>query len=106
MAFTGIPPRVLEQHWPVFSRGRYAQDSRVRTLVADYRCSVEIEGVWIDPGDLVFGDLDGVVIIPHKIEQEVIQKALEKANAENLVRKEIEENGMSSTKAFAKYGVL
>ena len=99
-------PKVLEQNWPVFSRGRFAQDSRVRTQVADYRCAIEIGGVWIEPGDLVFGDLDGVVIIPHKHETEVLEQAFQKALAENLVRKEIEQNGMSSTAAFKKYGVL
>jgi regulator of RNase E activity RraA len=99
-------PRVLEQDWPVFSRGRFAQDSRVRTQVADYRCPIEIGGVWIEPGDLVFGDLDGVVIVPREYEEEVLSKALEKASAENRVRKEIEQNGMSSTDAFRKYGVL
>jgi regulator of RNase E activity RraA len=98
-------PQVLEQNWPVFSRGRFAQDSSVRTKVVDYRCPIEIGGVWIDPGDLVFGDLDGVVIIPRRHESEVIRKALEKARGEKLVRKEIE-GGMSSTAAFQKYGIL
>jgi regulator of RNase E activity RraA len=98
-------PQVLEQNWPVFSRGRFAQDSSVRTKVVDYRCPIEIGGVWIDPGDLVFGDLDGVVIIPRRHESEVIRKALEKARGEKLVRKDIE-GGMSSTAAFQKYGIL
>ena len=99
-------PKVLEQNFPVFSRGRFAQDSSVRTKVAAYRVPIEIGGVWIEPGDLIFGDLDGVVIIPKELEQTVLEKALEKASAENVVRKEIEENGMSSTDAFKKYGVL
>jgi regulator of RNase E activity RraA len=98
-------PRVLEQNWPVFSRGRYAQDSAVRTQVLDYRCPIEVGQVTIQPGDLVFGDLDGVVIIPRAVEAEVIAEALAKATGENLVRQEIE-NGMSSTAAFAKYGIL
>jgi 4-hydroxy-4-methyl-2-oxoglutarate aldolase len=98
-------PKVLEQHWPVFSRGRYAQDSAVRTQVADYRCPLEIGGVRVEPGDLVFADLDGVVIVPRKVEAEVIGNALAKARGEKLVRKEIEA-GMSSTQAFRKYGVL
>ncbi len=98
-------PQVMEQNWPVFSRGRFCQDSSVRTQVADYRCDIEIDGVWIRPGDLIFADLDGVVIIPKELEEEVVLKALEKARAEKLVRKEIE-NGMSSTAAFKKYGVL
>lgn len=98
-------PRVLEQDWPVFSTGRFAQDSRVRTYVQAYRVPIEVGGVWIEPGDLLFGDLDGVVVVPKEHEREVIDRALEKASAENLVRKEIE-NGMSSTDAFRKYGVL
>lgn len=98
-------PRVLEQNWPVFSRGRFAQDSSVRTQVADFRCPIEIGAVSVNPGDLVFGDLDGVVIVPRSVEREVITAALQKAAGENLVRKEIE-NGMSSTDAFKKYGIL
>lgn len=98
-------PKVLEQNWPVFSRGRFAQDSRVRTQVVDYRCPIEVGQVQVQPGDLVFGDLDGVVIIPSHVETEVVVQAYKKATAENLVRKEIED-GMSSTAAFAKYGIL
>ena len=98
-------PRVLEQNWPVFSRGRFAQDSAIRTQVVDYRCPVEVGQVRVEPGDLVFGDMDGVVIVPRRVEQEVIAGALKKAAGENLVRKEIE-NGMSSTAAFQKHGIL
>jgi 4-hydroxy-4-methyl-2-oxoglutarate aldolase len=58
--------KVMEQNWPVFSRGRYAQDSSVRTQVVNYRCDIEIGGVWITPGDLIFGDMDGVLVIPKK----------------------------------------
>lgn len=98
-------PMVLAQDWPVFSRGRYAQDSGVRTKVVDYRCPIEIGGVWIEPGDLVFGDLDGVVVIPAKCEAEVIERALAKARGEKIVRREIE-GGMTATDAFRKYGIL
>src|ERR1043166_5933355 len=56
-------PKVLEQNWPVFSRGRFAQDSAVRTQVADYRCEIAIGGLHVEPGDLIFGDLDGVVVV-------------------------------------------
>jgi 4-hydroxy-4-methyl-2-oxoglutarate aldolase len=98
-------PKVLDQNWPVFSRGRFAQDSAVRTQVVDYRCPIEIGQVSVQPDDLVFGDLDGVVIVPKKVEAEVIECALAKARGEKLVRKEIEA-GMSSTAAFKKYGIL
>jgi regulator of RNase E activity RraA len=96
---------VLEQNWPVFSRGRYAQDAGVRSIVANFRCRIEIGGVSIDHGDLIVADLDGVIVIPRKVEHEVIQKAVEKATGEKVVRKAIEA-GMTSTDAFRKYGIL
>jgi 4-hydroxy-4-methyl-2-oxoglutarate aldolase len=98
-------PKVLAQDWPVFSRGRYAQDLRVRMQAIDYRCPIEMDGISIKPGDLIFADLDGVIVIPAEVEKEVIEQSLEKVRKENLVRKEIE-NGMSSTEAYRKYGVL
>jgi 4-hydroxy-4-methyl-2-oxoglutarate aldolase len=97
--------RVLEQNWPVFSRGRFAQDAGVRAAVVDYRVPVEIEGVKVRPGDLVFGDLDGVVIVPRDREEEVITLALAKARAEKTVRRDIEA-GASVTATFEKYGIL
>jgi regulator of RNase E activity RraA len=97
--------KVLEQNWPVFSRGRYAQDSAVRTAVADFRCPIDVNGVWIEPGDLVFGDLDGVVVVPRALETEVFTRALEKARGEKVVRRAIE-GGMSATTAFKKFGIL
>ena len=98
-------PRVLEQDWPVFSRGCYAQDSSVRTQVANFRCPIEVGSVSVTPGDIIFGDIDGVLVIPQKVENEVFAKALEKAEGEKVVRKAIE-SGMSSTEAFKTYGIL
>lgn len=97
--------KVLGQDFPVFSHGNYAQDSSIRTIVLDYRTPVEIGGVLVTPGDLVVGDIDGVLVIPQDVESEVIERALAKASTENLVRAAIE-GGMSSTEAFARYGVL
>jgi regulator of RNase E activity RraA len=98
-------PRVLEQNWPVFSRGSYAQDAGVRSSVVNFRCAIEIQGVMIQPDELVFGDVDGVVIIPQAVEQQVIELAMEKATGEKRVRKEIEA-GASSSEVFRKYGIL
>jgi 4-hydroxy-4-methyl-2-oxoglutarate aldolase len=98
-------PQVLSQDWPVFSSGCYAQDSSVRTQVVDFRCTLEIGQVTIHDGDLVFGDVDGVLIIPQQIAEEVLLKSLEKAAGEKVVRKAIEE-GMSATAAFEKFGIL
>jgi 4-hydroxy-4-methyl-2-oxoglutarate aldolase len=98
-------PKVLEQDFPVFSLGRFAQDSGPRMKVADFRTPIEIENIRVAPGDIIFGDLDGVLIIPKESVESVISKALEKARGEKVVRKEIE-GGMSTTAAFAKYGIL
>lgn len=98
-------PQVLSQDWPVFSCGCYAQDSSVRTQVTDYRCRIEIGDVTITDGDLIFGDVDGVLVIPKAVAEEVIEKALIKASGEKVVRAAIE-GGMSATQAFAKYGIL
>jgi regulator of RNase E activity RraA len=98
-------PQILSQDWPVFSSGSYAQDSGVRSVVLDYRVPIEIGGVSIQTGDLIVGDRDGVLVIPQAVELEVIERALEKAKAENIVRKAIE-GGMSSTDAFEHFGIL
>ena len=98
-------PQVLEQQFPTFSRGCYAQDSGVRMQVIDFRCPIEIGQVAIRSGDLVFGDIDGVLIVPAERIEPVITAALEKARAEKQVRQDIEQ-GLSATAAFAKYGIL
>lgn len=98
-------PQVLSQNFPVFCSGCWAQDSSVRTNVYDFRCTIEIGQVTIHDGDLIFGDVDGVLAVPRQITEEVIEKALEKAAGEKNVRKAIE-SGMSATDAFAKFGIL
>ena len=98
-------PQVLAQNFPVFCTGCWAQDSSVRTYVCDYRCTIEIGQVTIHDGDLIFGDVDGVLVVPREIVEPVMEKALEKAAGEKLVRQAIE-GGMSATDAFAKFGIL
>ncbi len=91
--------------FPVFSHGCYGLDSSVRTAVREYRVPVEIGGVVVSPGDLVVGDIDGVLVVPQDVEAEVIERAMAKVATENVVLREIE-RGMSATEAFATYGVL
>ena len=66
---------------------------------------VEIRGIRVRPGDIVFGDQDGVLIIPREAEKEAISLALEKADTESSVRKAIK-NGMSTVEAFKTFGVM
>lgn len=70
--YTRDTPQVLAQNFPVFATARWAQDSGIRTNVIDFRCTIEIGGVIIHDGDLVFGDMDGVLIIPRDAADECI----------------------------------
>lgn len=96
---------ILQLGFPTFSSGRYAQDQGPRGKVLDFRTAIEIEGVRIRPGDIVFGDVDGVLVIPREAEEEAFTKAIEKARGEKLVQKAIED-GMSACEAFARFGIM
>lgn len=96
---------ILKLGFPTFSYGRYAQDQRPRGKVIDFRCPIEIEGVRVEPGDIVFGDLDGVCVIPRAIEKEVLEGAFEKASGEKTVFEAIS-GGMLAQDAWDKYGIM
>ncbi|HEX4764920.1 MAG TPA: RraA family protein [Lichenihabitans sp.] len=92
-------------NFPTFCRGLYAQDQGVRGKVIDFRTAIEIDGIRIAPGDLVFGDREGVLIIPAGVEQEAVSAALDKAATENRMAVAIR-GGMSAREAFETFGVL
>jgi len=96
---------ILDIDYPTFSFGSYAQDQGNRGKVIDFRTSIEINGVTIRPGDIVFGDIDGVVIIPKELEEEIIHKAFEKSMGERKVLSAIQD-GMSAVDAFDKFGIM
>lgn len=97
--------KMTAMEFPVFATAKSPYDSMNRQRIVDLDIPVEIEGVLFSPGDLVFCDDDGVVVIPKKIEKEVINRALKKVSAENVTRDEIKK-GMKATEAYKKYGVL
>ena len=96
---------VLNLKFPTFSYGGYAQDQGPRGKVIDYNVPIEIEGVRIKPGDIIYGDRDGVLIVPIEVVNEAFEGAIEKARAEQLVKKALE-NGMSTVDAFKKFGIM
>ena len=96
---------ILKINFPTFSHGRYAQDQRPRGKVIDFRCRITLGAVTINPGDIVFGDLDGVCIVPRKIENEVMQQALKKARGERRVYRAIK-GGMGAQAAWDKFGIM
>ena len=96
---------ILKINFPTFAWGPYGQDAGPRYKVVDFRLPVEIEGVRVRPGDIVFGDIDGVCLVPAEASLEVFTKALEKVRGERLVKKALEE-GSSAAAAFEKYGIM
>lgn len=96
---------ILNLDFPTFSFGGYAQDQGPRGKVIDYRVPIEIAGIRINPGDMVYGDLDGVLIVPKDAVNEAFAGAIEKARGEQLVKKALEA-GMSTVDAFDKFGIM
>jgi regulator of RNase E activity RraA len=97
--------KILSLGYPTFSFGSYGQDSAPRYKVHDFRIPIEIGCVSVRPGDILFGDIDGVVVIPAEVETETFSLALEKVRGERTVRTALEE-GMSAVDAFRKHGIM
>jgi regulator of RNase E activity RraA len=96
---------ILALQFPTFSWGGYSLDFAFRARVVDWGVPVVIGGVPVRPGDLIFGDRDGVLVIAQELAEEAITKAFEKVHAENQVREGFR-RGMPAVEAFAKYGAM
>lgn len=97
--------KIVPLDFPVFARGVCPYDSQNRQRVIDLDVPVEIDEVRFSPGDLVFADRDGIVVVPREVEQEAIRRAWQKVHAENITRDAIRD-GMKAVEAYEKYGVL
>jgi regulator of RNase E activity RraA len=96
---------ILAQNFACFSMGRYSQDQRPRGKVVDFRCTIKFGDVTVRPGDIVFGDLDGVCVVPKEIETEVFTQAFEKARGEKRVFEAIK-GGMKAQESWDKFGIM
>lgn len=96
---------ILKLRFPTFSAGTYAQDQGVRGKVIDYGVRIEWEGIEICAGDIIYGDRDGVLVVPAAAAAEAFVKAIEKSRGEKLVQKALE-NGMSTVEAFQTFGIM
>jgi 4-hydroxy-4-methyl-2-oxoglutarate aldolase len=97
--------RIIEMNFPVYCTGIRPVDSKGRGRVEAFDVPIRCGGVSVNPGDLIFADFDGVVVIPRSIEQRAIRMALEKAGKEDLSRQELLE-GKTLREVYEKYGVL
>jgi regulator of RNase E activity RraA len=97
--------RIRALKFPVYSAGTNPMDTKYRGKLMLYDVPGEIRGVRVESGDLVFGDVDGTVIVPKAILREALGKALEKVAAENVVRDEIRAGG-KLVDIFERHGIL
>lgn len=97
--------KMRAMNFPVYVSGKSPYDSRNRQRVFDYDVTIAMDGVHIEPGDLIAADEDGMVVVPQSVENQVVQLAWDKVHAENRVRDAVV-GGMSATKAFHTFGVL
>lgn len=96
--------------FPVFSRYLSPIESRKRTRIHTIEGPMAVGGslthqVRVNPGDWLFGDMDGVMVIPANVVDEVLLKAEEMGGIEDITREEIK-NGADVTSVFEKYGRL
>jgi 4-hydroxy-4-methyl-2-oxoglutarate aldolase len=96
---------IRESGFPVFCRGTVPTDSNGRSEVRAHNVPIVIDGVPIEPGDLVVADDDGVSIVPVALIDTVVAMALEKDTHESRFRAAVAD-GMTASEAFAKFGVL
>ncbi len=96
---------IVELNFPVFSAGLTPYDSLGRMDGKRRNTPIICGGVKVSPGDLVFADVNGVVVVPKGIADKVIALAWEKVQGEDTVRQELR-NGAGVVKTFKKYGIL
>lgn len=94
-----------EMNFPLFYKGKCPLTSKGRCEINECQIPVTFDGVSIKPGDWIFGDIDGVVIIPKDIVDEVIEVALKTIEKENDVRNRLQ-NGASLQQAYAEIGAI
>lgn len=97
--------KIIEMGFSVYYSGIRPLDSKGRAMVIAYDVPVRCGEVLVRPGDIVYADFDGIVVIPKEVETEVIEKAKEKGHRENLSRKELL-RGSSLRAVYDKYHAL
>ena len=96
---------IIAMGFPVFHGGVAPLDSRGRAKIMSLDVPIECGGVPVASGDLIFGDADGVVVIPKAAEQQVLTLAFEKVKGEKSTLQDLR-RGDSLASVFARYGIL
>jgi 4-hydroxy-4-methyl-2-oxoglutarate aldolase len=97
--------KIIKMGFPVYYTGIRPLDSKGRAIVVSYDVPVKCGEVLVHPGDIVYADFDGIVVVPRNVEKDVFNMANEKVNKENLSRKELL-SGKSLREVYDKYKAL
>jgi regulator of RNase E activity RraA len=92
----------FELHYPIFSRDHYMRTGKDRVQLEAINVPVTISDIRVNPGDIIFGDADGVVVIPKEKAEAVLKIAAEIEEAEDRIRVAIQ-NGMRLDEARKKF---
>ena len=103
--YTRDSQAITQLQFPVFCRGCHPADSLGRLEVVAHNVPIHCGGVFMAAGDLILADSDGIVVVPNSYAEQALALAEEKIRGENLVRAALEQ-GMSTTEAFATFGIL
>lgn len=77
--------QILEADFPVFYEYRISNGSLARCLITHYQIPIKIGDVTIKPGDVVLGDVDGVLVVPREIAYDVLIRAEEIKENEKII---------------------
>jgi regulator of RNase E activity RraA len=97
--------KIVAMDFPVFAAGFSPLDSKGRLDGLHHGQPIRIGDCVVRPGDWIFGDVDGVVVVPAELADQAFPRALEKVTGENRVRAELAK-GRSVREVFAEYGIL
>ncbi len=97
--------KILSMDFPVFAAGYSPLDSKGRLDAVHFGRTIQVGSCTIDPGDWIFGDIDGVVVIPAGLADPAFSRALEKVSGENRVRIELAK-GRGAREVFDEFGIL
>jgi 4-hydroxy-4-methyl-2-oxoglutarate aldolase len=103
--FTRDSSGIIEMGFPVFTRGYSPLDSKGRIEVIAHGIPIRCGGVVVNAGDIIFGDRDGIVVIPEDVSEEALLRASKKVDDESKMKSALQQ-GMSIVDAYREYGIL
>jgi len=97
--------RIIDMAFPVYCAGIRPVDSQGRGRVMGYDVPIMCGEVLVRPGDLIFADFDGIVVVPKDVEDEALERARQKVGKESASRAELRA-GKTLREVYDRHGVL